>query len=135
MRLRPCIQISETHVIPEAADEVEAKRLDSSGNALLREVGVSHDEIADGPQLSAVAGEHPQIPSGKGIGILHPFGALRLAATLLVGECLLGLEKDRVPGVGIHDGDAEYLQPLLHGRCTPRPEPVNAGVFLPDLEM
>jgi hypothetical protein len=82
-----------------------ANNLNVQGNPLTiyrREpISSSLDEFADGPQLSAVACEHPQIPSGKGIGILHPFGALRLAATPLIGKCLLGLEKDRVLGVSV----------------------------------
>ena len=38
-----------------------------------------------------VAVEHPQIPSGEGVGIFHPLGAVRFSSSLLVCEGLFCL--------------------------------------------
>ena len=73
---------------------------------------------------------NPQIPSGKGVRVIHTFGAFGLASALLPGERLLCLKEDGVLDVGINNGDAENLQPLLHGRCAAGPEPVNTRSLL-----
>ena len=53
--LRATIEIFKIHVITEATYDVEAQPLDSGDKALLGEVGVNHNEIADGQQLLAYA--------------------------------------------------------------------------------
>ena len=53
--------------------------------------------------MFAVAVEHPKIPSGEIIRILHLLSAVGLASTLLVSEGLLGFKKDRVLGIGVND--------------------------------
>lgn len=83
--------------------------------------------------MFAVAVEHPQIPSGEGVGILHPLGAVRFSSSLLVCEGLFCLEEDRVLGIGVNDGYAKYLEPLLHGSRTTGPEPVDAWSLLAGL--
>ena len=76
--------------------------------------------------------KHSEIPAGKRARILHHPGGMRLASSLLLGECLLRHEKDRVLGISIYDGYAEYLKPFLGG-STAGPEPVNAWGFLSGL--
>ena len=77
--------------------------------------------------------EHPQIPSGERIGIFHPLGEVRFSSSLLVSESLFGFKKDRVLGIGVNDGYAQYLELLLHSSCTTGPEPVKACSLLAGL--
>ena len=51
--LRAAIKILEVHVIAEAADDVEAKFLNTRNEDLHGEVGISDYEIADGQKLFA----------------------------------------------------------------------------------
>ena len=77
--------------------------------------------------------KHTEIPAGKGIGILHAPGGAGLAPALLLREGLFCFEENGVLDVGIHDGDAKYLKPLLYDSCIAGPEPVHSRSLLPGL--
>ena len=77
--------------------------------------------------------KHTKIPSGERIRVLHSPCGTRLTTTLLVSKGLFRLEENRVLGIGIDDGYAEYLKSLLHGSSTTGPEPVDARGFLAGL--
>ena len=53
--LRATIEILQAHVITESAYDVEAQLPDTGEKALLGEVGIRHDEIADRQELFAYA--------------------------------------------------------------------------------
>ena len=83
--------------------------------------------------MLAVTVDHPQIPSGEGVGIFHPLGAVWLTTTLLVSKGLFRLEENRV--LGIDDGDAEYLKTLFMAVAQPDQNQSMPGGFFPDLEI
>ena len=131
--LRATIEILEVHVITEAAYDVETQLFDPGNKTLLGEVGISHDEVADGQQLFAYAAQHPQIPARQGIGIFHPPGAFWLASTDLGSEGLLRFQEHGILGIRINNGESQDLQTVFDSAGASGPEPVYARSLLAGL--
>ena len=112
------VEVIQHRVVAQAADQVEADVPQVIDEGLDRESRIGHDAIRDAPQPRGVLFEHGDVPLvQRHVHRLEFTGRHRLHGT----------QHHAVTQVGVHQADAQYLQPVLDGRGAARPEAPHMG--------